>query len=125
MFLNPLLCGSSESDSESGICHNVSMIPHAGTHDRSVADEEAPPLIGMSSELHKRESESFVSEEEREWLLRRQEQPGWRVDHGEVLRCSELSMHWTPCSFKSSPGAGVYQEDREKNRRSYLVETGR
>ena len=48
-----------------------------------MADEEAPPLIGISSEQQKRESDSFVGEEEREWLLRRQEQPGWRVDHGE------------------------------------------
>ncbi|GAX73024.1 hypothetical protein CEUSTIGMA_g476.t1 [Chlamydomonas eustigma] len=44
-----------------------------------------------------------LDKEERAWLLRRQEQRDWRVDHG----------------------AGYYQEDRQKKKISYLVETGR
>ena len=64
------------------------------------ADEEAAVPLLRGSELRE---ESSVGVEERSWLLRRQEQPGWRVDHG----------------------AGIYQEDREKRKRAYLVETGR
>lgn len=72
----------------------------------TIDDEEAPAPVFSSRDGAIRISEfreDSVGEEEREWLLRRQEQPGWRVDHG----------------------AGVYQEDREKKKRAYLVETGR
>jgi DNA polymerase III psi subunit len=44
-----------------------------------------------------------LDKEERAWLLKRQEQRDWRVDHG----------------------AGYYQEDRQKKKISYLVETGK
>jgi hypothetical protein len=57
-------------------------------------DDEEAGIVSRANSL---------DDEERVWLLRRQEQPGWRVDHG----------------------AGVYQEDRDKKKVSYLVETGR
>ena len=64
-----------------------------------VSNDEEAPIFFPSSEIR----DDSVGEEEREWLLRRQEQPGWRVDNGAV----------------------IYQEEREKKKRSYLVETGR
>ena len=64
-------------------------------------DEEAPAMFPKHSSREIREDS--IGEEEREWLLRRQEQPGWRVDNGAM----------------------IYQQDREKKKRAYLVETGR
>ena len=77
----------------------MSGTPGTSSLDRLHGNDEEAPAIFPFREIR----EESIGEEEREWLLRRQEQPGWRVDNGAM----------------------IYQQDREKKKRAYLVETGR